>query len=160
MRDARAGLPFALAASPHTAARAEGRAIALARLEALLDEHGRSAAGGSLVVELAGGLLVPLDDELTQLDWLARRRPALVLVARSGLGTLNHTLLSLEALRRATSSRARCSSSARRTPRTARRSRARSGVARLFEVPRFERLDPAALDAWLDEHDLARVLGA
>jgi 8-amino-7-oxononanoate synthase len=154
------GYQFALEASPHTAARAEGRTIALGRLEALLDEHGRGAAGGALVVELAGGLMVPLDDELTQLDWLARRRPALVLVARSGLGTLNHTLLSLEALRqRHLEPRALFLVG---PPHAANRATlaARSGVARLFEVPRFERLDPAALDAWLDEHDLDGVLGA
>jgi dethiobiotin synthetase len=104
--------------------------------------------------------MVPLDDELTQLDWLARRRPALVLVARSGLGTLNHTLLSLEALRqRHLEPRALFLVG---PPHAANRATlaARSGVARLFEVPRFERLDPAALDAWLDEHDLDGVLGA
>jgi dethiobiotin synthase len=154
------GYRFALEASPHAAARAEGRAIALARLDELLDEHERAASGGSLVVELAGGLLVPLDDELTELDWLARRRPALVLVAHSGLGTLNHTLLSLEALRhRHLEPRALFLVG---PPHASNRATlaARAGVARLFEVPRFEPLEPAALDAWLDANDLAGVLGA
>jgi 8-amino-7-oxononanoate synthase len=154
------GYHFALEASPHAAARAEGQTIALARLDELLDRHARTASGGVLVVELAGGLLVPLDDELTQLDWLARRRPPLVLVARSGLGTLNHTLLSLEALRhrhlepRALFLVGPSHASNRATL------AARAGIARIFEVPRFATLDPAALDAWLDEHDLGGVLGA
>jgi dethiobiotin synthetase len=56
--------------------------------------------GGSepLVVETAGGLLVPLRLDLLQIDVLRRWQLPVLLVARSGLGTLNHTLLSLEAL--------------------------------------------------------------
>src|SRR5690606_28547295 len=59
----------------------------------------RSDAAGPLVVEPAGGLMVPFTLEVTLGDWLAARRLPVVLVARSGLGTLNHTLLTLEALR-------------------------------------------------------------
>ena len=49
------------------------------------------------VLECAGGLRVPLNAVEDQADWLAGLGAPLVLVARSGLGTLNHTLLSLEA---------------------------------------------------------------
>jgi dethiobiotin synthetase len=52
-----------------------------------------------LVVETAGGLLVPLRRDLLQIEQIARWKLPVLLVARSGLGTLNHTLLSLEALR-------------------------------------------------------------
>ena len=55
---------------------------------------------GSLVVETAGGLMVPLNRQWLQIDQLTHWRLPIVLVARSGLGTLNHTLLSLEALKR------------------------------------------------------------
>ena len=55
---------------------------------------------GVLVVETAGGLMVPLTRNWLQIDQLVRWQLPIVLVARSGLGTLNHTLLSLEALRR------------------------------------------------------------
>ena len=55
---------------------------------------------GSLVVETAGGLLVPLRRDWLQIEQLAVWNLPVLLVARSGLGTLNHTLLSLEALRR------------------------------------------------------------
>jgi len=51
------------------------------------------------VVETAGGLLVPLRLDLLQIEQLQRWQLPVLLVARSGLGTLNHTLLSLEALR-------------------------------------------------------------
>jgi dethiobiotin synthetase len=52
-----------------------------------------------LVVETAGGLLVPLRLDLLQIEQIQRWQLPVLLVARSGLGTLNHTLLSLEALR-------------------------------------------------------------
>lgn len=54
---------------------------------------------GALVVETAGGLMVPLRLDWLQIEQLQRWQLPVLLVARSGLGTLNHTLLSLEALR-------------------------------------------------------------
>ena len=58
------------------------------------------AVEGPLVVETAGGLLVPLRRDLLQIEQIQRWGLPVLLVARSGLGTLNHTLLSIEALRR------------------------------------------------------------
>ena len=52
-----------------------------------------------LVVETAGGVMVPLTRSWLQIDQLVQWDLPIVLVARSGLGTLNHTLLTLEALR-------------------------------------------------------------
>lgn len=54
---------------------------------------------GPLVVEGVGGLMVPLNETDLFIDWAARLALPVLLVARSGLGTLNHTLLSLEALK-------------------------------------------------------------
>jgi dethiobiotin synthetase len=87
---------LAVPASPHWAAEREGVTIEPERL-ALPDEH---ACPGPLVVETAGGLMVPLRRDWLQIDQLERWALPVLLVARSGLGTLNHTLLSLEALRR------------------------------------------------------------
>ena len=53
-----------------------------------------------LVVEGAGGVLVPIGGGLLMTDLIVRLGLPVVLVARSSLGTINHTLLSLEALRR------------------------------------------------------------
>ncbi|MFM7548240.1 MAG: dethiobiotin synthase [Cyanobium sp.] len=82
--------------SPHWAAALEGVRIDPGRL-ALPEVE------GPLVVECAGGLMVPLrldaDGSLLQIDQLQVWALPVLLVARSGLGTLNHTLLSLEALR-------------------------------------------------------------
>ena len=83
----RLGLP----ASPHTAAAREGVAISRERLAL-------PAVEGPLVVEPAGGLLVPLSRSLLQIELLRDWGLPAVLVTRTGLGTLNHTLLSLEAL--------------------------------------------------------------
>ena len=52
-----------------------------------------------IIIETAGGLMVPLNRNWLQIDQLKVWSAPIILVARTGLGTLNHTLLSLEALR-------------------------------------------------------------
>ncbi len=79
--------------SPHWAAEQQGLEIEPERLQLPAD-------AGPLVVETAGGLLVPLRRDWLQIEQLQRWGLPVLLVARSGLGTLNHTLLSLEALER------------------------------------------------------------
>lgn len=79
-------------ASPHYAARLDGVEIDLDRL---VPPEGE----GPLVIEGAGGLMVPLNETATYIDVFARWKHPVVLCARTMLGTINHTLLSLEALR-------------------------------------------------------------
>ncbi len=55
---------------------------------------------GPLVIEGAGGVMVPLTETVVFADLFARWRLPVVLVARTTLGTINHSLLSVEALRR------------------------------------------------------------
>ncbi|CAK24471.1 dethiobiotin synthase [Synechococcus sp. CS-197] len=83
---------FHAAVSPHWAAELENRVLEPRRLQ--LPPSGTTP----LVVETAGGLHVPLTRTWRQIDQLQRWNLPVVLVCRSGLGTLNHTLLSLEAL--------------------------------------------------------------
>ena len=78
--------------SPHRAAEIDGVTIDLDRLT--LPE-----VEGSLVVEGAGGVLVPIVGRTTFGDLFARWQRPVVLVARTALGTINHSLLSIEALR-------------------------------------------------------------
>lgn len=96
--------------SPHWAAELEGAA----ELEMAAELEGARAGvagapiepsrlalptvAGALVVECAGGLLVPLRRDRLQIEQIQAWGLPVLLVARSGLGTLNHTLLSLEAL--------------------------------------------------------------
>jgi dethiobiotin synthetase len=79
--------------SPHRAAELDGVSIDLDRLTI-------PDAGRLLIVEGAGGLMVPLTRERLLIDVFARWRAPVVLCARTALGTINHTLLSIEALRR------------------------------------------------------------
>lgn len=78
--------------SPHLAAEIDGVTIDTARLA--LPE-----IDGPLVVEGAGGALVPISRTETYADQFARWGAPVVLVARTMLGTINHSLLSIEALR-------------------------------------------------------------
>jgi len=84
-------------ASPHLAGEQEGRVVEPATLLSSFSEM--QDRYEFLVVEGVGGLHVPLTRDLLVGDFLARLRIPTLIVARSGLGTLNHTLLTLEALR-------------------------------------------------------------
>jgi dethiobiotin synthetase len=78
--------------SPHRAAEIDGIEIETARL-ALPETN------GTLIVEAAGGLLVPVTRRTLQIEMFAAWGAPVVLCARTALGTINHTLLSIEALR-------------------------------------------------------------
>lgn len=89
---------FALPAAPSVAAAHEGRSVDLARIEAAF---GALAQRHDLViVEGAGGVLVPLSDTLDMAGLASHLELPVLLVARAALGTVNHTRLSLEALER------------------------------------------------------------
>jgi dethiobiotin synthetase len=79
-------------ASPHLAAAIDGVTI---------DVHGLELPSTQrpLVIEGAGGLMVPLTRDITYIDIFARWRAPLVLCARTALGTINHSLLSIAAIR-------------------------------------------------------------
>jgi dethiobiotin synthetase len=82
--------------SPHLAARLNGSPIDLDALTALA--HAQSDEG-RWIVEGAGGVLVPLDDRHLIVDLVRQWRMPALIAARSGLGTINHTLLTIEGLR-------------------------------------------------------------
>ncbi len=79
--------------SPHEAARRERARIDLSALVP-------PATDNVLVVEGAGGAMVPLNDTALTVDFMERLGLPALVVARSGLGTINHTLMTLEVLRR------------------------------------------------------------
>lgn len=125
-------------ASPHLAARIDGVTIAL-------DQLPLPQVDGPLVVEGAGGVLVPISETLLMADLFAHWGQPVILCARTGLGTINHSLLSIEALR---SRGARLAGIAfigdphaeneRIVPELA-------GVPSLGRLPHLDRLDPASL---------------
>ena len=79
-----------LAASPHQAAAEEGITIDPERL---------NPPQGPLVIEGAGGLMVPLTRQMLFIDIFARWQIPVILCARTRLGTINHSLLSIAAIR-------------------------------------------------------------
>jgi len=92
-------LQFEEPLSPHRAAELEGRSIDVEQIAGKLLE-----LGDPLVFEGAGGLLVPLNRSETWIDFLdlARHKGceiSVVIAARTGLGTINHSLLTIERLR-------------------------------------------------------------
>ena len=141
-------------ASPHLAARLDGVEIDPARLA--LPE-----VDGPLIVEGAGGALVPLTETLLFADVMARWQAPVIICARTGLGTINHCLLTVEAL---------CArgvplagivfiggaheENERIVPKLA-------GVPSLGRLPMLDRLDAGILAKALREHiDLSKVRAA
>jgi dethiobiotin synthetase len=78
--------------SPHTAAELENIEIELNRIQ--IPEH-----NSTLIIEGAGGLMVPITRDYLYSDWLKELQVPCILVSRHYLGSINHTLLSLSLMR-------------------------------------------------------------
>jgi 8-amino-7-oxononanoate synthase len=147
-----------LPASVDQAASHAGREVHLKEVLAATRKRIASPRGAFWIVEGAGGLRVPWNTMEDQADFLQALRQPAVLVARSSLGTLNHTLLTLEAL------------AARRIevralflvgqphPENHATLAARLPYLPLFDVPRFKTLSSEHLDFWLDTEPLLQRL--
>jgi dethiobiotin synthetase len=78
--------------SPHAAAAIDGVEIELSKFQLpQTDNH--------LIIELAGGIMVPLNDQETNLDLIKKLNVSVILVSKNYLGSINHTLLSAEILK-------------------------------------------------------------
>lgn len=82
---------FKLAASPHQSSKEEGIAISLKDFKLPKTKN-------KLIIEGAGGLFVPLSNDLLMKDLITKFKAEVVLVIRSYLGCINHTLLTLHAM--------------------------------------------------------------
>ena len=124
--------------SPHLAARLAGMTIELPTRD----------GDGVHIVEGAGGVLVPVNDSQTMVDLMVRLGLPVVVAARTTLGTINHTLLTIEALR----SRALCVAGVVMIGDPNADNRAvieRYGyVAVIAEMPRFDPLTRENLRTW------------
>lgn len=130
-------------ASPHLAAEQDG---------ILIDAQGLTPPDGNLVIEGAGGALVPVTRDVLYADIFARWQIPVILVAHTALGTINHSLLSIEALR------------ARRVPihgiafvgpsmpDSEQTICAISGIRRLGRLPFVEKLSRATLTEAFNDH--------
>ena len=82
--------------SPHLAAEADGATIDLSRIRRPSEVGGRP-----LIVEGAGGVCVPVNDSQFVLDLICQLGLPVVVAARTAIGTINHTTLTVHELRRA-----------------------------------------------------------
>ncbi|MBC7745452.1 MAG: dethiobiotin synthase [Flavobacterium sp.] len=78
--------------SPHAAAKAEGICIDIEKLNIPLTSN-------YLIIELAGGIMVPLNNKHLNIDLISKWQLPLILVSENYLGSINHTLLSVELLK-------------------------------------------------------------
>ena len=140
--------------SPHLAAQWAGQTINLAELRGLVGDDDDT----TWIIEGAGGLLVPVNETQTMADWIACLALPVLVVARSGLGTINHTLLTLEALQ-ARSLRVAgvmMIGEANADNRAAIEKYGRVPV--VAEMPFLTPLDPGLLAAWSVTHLVAEFL--
>jgi dethiobiotin synthetase len=138
-----AGVRLQRPLSPHLAARLSGVAI---ELQPLVDIA--ADARHTLIVEGAGGVLVPVNDREFMADLMSRLGLPVLIVSRSTLGTINHTLLTIEALRRRS---LRIAGVVMVGPADADNRDAieqRGGVHVVGELPIFQPLTPQRLAAW------------
>lgn len=126
--------------SPHRAAEIDGVRIDPVALEL-------PALSGPLVVEGAGGVLVPLTRSVTYADVFARWGEPVVLVASTRLGTINHSLLSIEALRTRNVPILGIAFSGEANEDSENTIAAMGGVKRLGRLPRLEPLNRETLAA-------------
>ena len=141
----RSGIRLPRPVSPHLAAWSSGQTI---EIPPLVESIAREPGNRAWIVEGAGGVLVPISEAQTMVDLMVALDLPVVVATRTALGTINHTLLTLEALRR-------------RNLRVAgvvmvgdpdRDNRAaiehHGFVAVLGEMPHLTPLTPASLEAW------------
>ena len=146
--------------SPHLAAKRAGTRVTVRDLvEMCKGEASHPAPPARWIVEGAGGALVPLNERETMADLMQALNLPVLVAARSTLGTINHTCMTIEVLRR-------------RMLRVAgvvmvgepndenRLAIERYGAAEVIaQLPRFDPLTPEALGAWVcSEFDRSGVL--
>ncbi len=138
-----AGVRLRRPLSPHRAAELSGVVIDLAQVS---DIAGGQDRADRWIVEGAGGVLVPLNDDQLMVDLMVHLGLAVVVVARSTLGTINHTLLTIEALRARSMHVAGVIMVGDPHPDNRRAIERRGRVDAVVELPRLSPLTPEALE--------------
>lgn len=88
---------FSYPASPHLASRLDGRAINFSAIQSATDIL--SQRYERVLLEGAGGVMVPLTEDLLTIDYIQQQNYPVILVSSGRLGSINHTILSLEILK-------------------------------------------------------------
>jgi dethiobiotin synthase len=139
------GIRLPRALCPHLSAELSGTRIEISEIvPAVRDSNPRQR----WLVEGAGGVLVPLNAKEFMADLMSALGLPVVIVASSQLGTINHTLLTLEALRQRSITVAGVILNGEPNPDNRRAIETFGDVAVLGEMPRFIHLTPATLNKW------------
>ena len=145
-------------ASVDQAAKHAGVPVAVDDVSKACHRAREASPHATFVFETAGGLLVPFNDTEDQSALVRALDASVVLVARSGLGTLNHSLLTLEALRRrGIDVRALVLVGEPHADNVA-TLRSRFTALPIWALPTLDPLDAQSLDAWARANDVAAVL--
>ncbi|HSW93473.1 MAG TPA: dethiobiotin synthase [Gammaproteobacteria bacterium] len=131
--------------SPNHAAELENRTIDILQCNHPPFEH-------ALIVEGAGGVFVPVNDQSSMLDLMKHLNFPVILVTRGTLGTINHTLLTIHALRQHGISIHGIVFNGELYPANQKTIEQWSGVKTLFHVPHFDTLDSSTLHSWLEQN--------
>ncbi len=121
--------------SPHAAAAEEGITINLESINP-------PPANNTLIIEGAGGLMVPLNDDVLIIDLIQKLQAQAVLVSRNYLGSINHTLLSAEALLSRNIPVAGIIFNGKPTPSSEEYILKRTGLKRLFNIKEEKQITP------------------
>jgi dethiobiotin synthase len=140
-----AGVRLPNPVSPHLAAHLSGTTI---DIQPLVDTLHDSSAEVRWIVEGAGGALVPINATALMADFMCKLGLATVVVARATLGTINHTLLTLEALRHRRLYVAGVVMVGDRDAENRAAIERYGHVVVLGEMPRFDRLTAAVIRSW------------
>lgn len=144
---------LATPASPHYAAERDTVRIDTSRLNPPRTTR-------PLVIEAAGGLMVPLTRDTLQIDVIAGWKTPVILVAATRLGTINHSLLSIEALKRRAIPILGIAFVGDENADSERTIADMGRVTRLGRLPRIDPLTPSALhEAFARNFDVGAVLG-
>jgi dethiobiotin synthetase len=140
-------------ASPHIAAALDG-------IEIDVDRLAPPRTSSPFVIEMAGGLMVPLTRRVLQIDLLQRWKLPVVLVSSTRLGTINHSLLSIEALKTRAIPLLGIAFTGEAADAPMRTIGDLGGVKILGRLPHIEPLDAANLRAAFKENfDVRQILG-
>jgi malonyl-CoA O-methyltransferase len=141
----RAGIRLEKPVAPYLAAEIGGRRITHAEVTALIKDEPKSVRW---VVEGAGGVLVPINESESMIDLMASLQMPVLVAARTSLGTINHTLLTLEAIRRRKLEAAGVVMVGPNNPSNREAIERFGSVAVVGEIPHFDRLAPETFGAW------------
>lgn len=131
-------------ASPHYSA-------AIDQLQIELSDFSLPETENFLIVEGAGGLMVPLNEEHTILDLIQYLAIPVVLVSQHYLGSINHTLLSLNCLKERGIPLAGLIFNGPSTPSTSSIIERMSGQEALFHLPELEEVNPEQVEYWASQ---------